>query len=155
MRLWGNARLPDEGIEHETRRQCAVADVAVQHNPANRDAEDIHGIHGRVGQSRQRPDEIDHKADDGRVGAWGCLYEPNATDLDQAAKGGVTASDDASVIGGEPDTVVPNQRAVATLLPRPVEESEGQGRFACAGLAPDEDSRLSEDEAGGVDGEGW
>ena len=106
MRPWGNARTPDEGTEHETRRQCAVADAAVQHDPANRDTKDFDRIHGRVGQSRQRPDEIDNEADDGRIGQWGCPDEPHASDLDQPTKGGVVASDDAPVMEGEPDTVV-------------------------------------------------
>ena len=99
---------------------------------------------GRLGPA------IDHQTNDGRR-LVGDPHEPDAPQLEPARDGGHGTDHETPVARLDRDPVVADEPGQAPGPPGIVHEVAGQGGFAAARGAADEDARLAEEHAGRVD----
>ena len=132
-----------QGIEDEARPEAGAQHPPVEDEARHGKAEEEGGV-WCVGQARATRHEIDHEADRRRFHHREGATEAEAAHFQGAAEGRMRPGNEVRALPREADAVVAHQGRRQGEGVRPVEEQEGEGRFAGPGIPPEEDARSHE-----------
>lgn len=151
VRPEGHACTSGEGIEDEAGGEAASQQSAVEDEVRQPLFQDVDRARNRFGQAGRRRDKIDHERQADAIPACEDATQAETAQLDPARKCRMRPGREIIAFAGEADSIIAHQGRRNSDQVGAVEEKQGEGRFAGARVTPDQNARLTERDAGGMD----